>query len=361
MARSHRMYGSEGLLPLLMMLAGCATGVSKAAPSAVEVEKPTKLDTTTVAERPMPRFLTLTGTMTANRSSQVAADGVGRVRETFVERGVVVKVGALLIQLDSRSARLSESEAHAQVEALRSQHSAAQRECERAERLLRDRVIGQAEYDRLRAQCSSSEWSSQAASVRAELATKNLADAAVRAPFAGMVVERFVSVGEYVRPGTTIAALVELDPLRLQLTVPESEISRVRIGQTVSFDVTAFAGERFEGKLDRLSPSLRQGTRDMVVEAIVGNPDHKLLPGMFAVARIETEREPRPVVPAAAVRGEGTRSRVFVIAQGRLEERLVQLGEREGDLFSVEKGLRKGDRIASIAAGEALHDGLLVE
>lgn len=348
-------------IPLLLALAGCATSVSKALPNASEAEQPLKLETVTVTEQPMPRFLSLTGTLAANRASQVAADGSGRVRETFVERGGVVRAGELLVQLDSRSARLSESEARAQVEVLRSQHAAAQRECERAQRLFNDRVIGEAEYDRLRAQCASSEWSSQAAAARAELATKNLSDAAVRAPFAGMVVERFVSVGEYVRPGTAIASLVEVDPLRLQLTVPESEVARVRPGQSVSFEVTAFPGERFEGMLERLSPSLRPGTRDLVVEAVVRNPDHKLLPGMFALARIETERNPRPVVPARAVRGEGSRSRVFAVVQGRLEERLVQLGEREGEVYAVEKGLAKGDRIASTAGAAELRDGLRVE
>jgi membrane fusion protein (multidrug efflux system) len=158
-------------IPLLLALAGCTTSVSKALPNASEPEQPTRLETVTVAEQPMPRFLSLTGTLAANRASQVAADGAGRVRDTFVERGGVVRAGELLVQLDSRSARLSESEARAQVEVLRSQHAAAQRECERAERLLHDRVIGEAEYDRLRAQCSSSEWSSQAAAARAELAT----------------------------------------------------------------------------------------------------------------------------------------------------------------------------------------------
>jgi membrane fusion protein (multidrug efflux system) len=342
-------------------LSGCTTSVSQARANDTQADHKVDVALATVSERAMPHYLTLTGTLTANRSSQVAADGVGRVRDTFVERGSFVKQGDLLVRLDARAAQLSDSEARAQVEASRSQRDVAQRECERAERLFADRAIGQAEYDRLKAQCSVTQWSSEAAMARAGMANKALGDAAVRAPFSGMVVERFVSLGEYVRPGAAVAEVVEIDPLRLELTVPESEVGQVSAGQNVSFEVTAFPGERFAAQIARLAPAVRKGTRDLVVEAVVANPGGKLLPGMFALARIELARANKPVVPLAALRGEGSKSRLFAVVNGRLEERLVQLGEREGDVVAVEKGVRAGDRIAQLATDKNLQDGLRVE
>ena len=347
------------LMPVLGLSSGCEGSV-QARPNE-QAEQPTKVATDTVGSRPMPRYLALTGTLAANQSSQVAADGLGRVQKTFVERGGVVRAGDLLVQLDTRSARLSRSEADAQVGAMRSQQAAAQRDCERAAKLLEGGAIGRAEYDRLSAQCSTTGWSSEAAAARAELAAKALGDSAVRAPFSGMVVERFVSVGEYVRPGVAIATLVQVDPLRLQLTVPESEVARVRAGQAVSFEVSAFPGERFTGKVEHLSPSLRAGTRDLVVEAVVSNPEHKLLPGMFALAKIETERSEKPVVAQSALRGRGGNARLFAVVDKRLQERMVQLGEREGDVVAIEKGVAAGERIAQNAAAVELRDGLLVE
>lgn len=353
------MFGLIAALAATELLSGCSS-VSQARPNDA-VEQPTKVATATVAVRPMPRYLALTGTLAANQTSQVAADGMGKVQKTFVERGGVVRAGDLLVQLDARTARLSRSEADAQVGALSAQRQAAQQDCERAEKLLAGNAIGRAEYDRLSAQCSATGFSSEAAAARAELAAKNLGDSAVRAPFAGLVVERFVSVGEYVRPGTPIATVVEVDPLRLQLTVPESEVARVRAGQNVSFEVSAFPGERFAGKLEHLAPSLRQNTRDLIVEAVVPNPEHKLLPGMFALARIETERSAKPVVEAAAVRGEGGGARLFAIVDKRLQERMVQLGERDGDVIAIEKGVSAGERVAQNGSQSELHDGLLVE
>ncbi|HMI91674.1 MAG TPA: efflux RND transporter periplasmic adaptor subunit, partial [Polyangiales bacterium] len=101
--------------------------------------------------------------------------------------------------------------------------------------------------------------------------------------------------------------------------------------------------------------------RDLVVEAVVRNPEHKLLPGMFALAKIETERSEKPVVAASALRGRGGNARLFAVVDKRLQERLVQLGEREGDVFAIEKGVAAGERIAQNAAAIELRDGLLVE
>lgn len=358
MPRGNRLYEKCAVVLLLSALLGC-TNVSEAktdpAPEAVA-----HVPTVIVAQEAMPRLLSLTGTLLANRSSQVAADGSGRVQSTTVERGSFVQKGALLVALDARTARLSQAEAKAQAQALLSQRDEAKRSCERAEHLLQDRVIGQAEYDRLKSQCSAAEWSSTAAAARTDLADKALGDAAVRAPFAGMIVERFVSLGEYVRPGTAVVSLIQVDPLRLALTVPESEIGHVRVGQQVSFEVTAFASERFSGTLVRRSPAVRTDSRDLLVEAEIPNPDHKLLPGMFALARIELDRSPKPVLPKNALRREGPRDHVFVANGGRLEDRLVQVGEREGELVAIEKGVVAGERVVSPVTAE-LHDGLKVE
>jgi membrane fusion protein (multidrug efflux system) len=351
----------EACVALLLLAAlNACTNVSKASSNGPAPETITHISSVSVAQRAMPQLLSLTGTLLANRSSQVAADGAGRVQTTAVDRGSYVQKGGLLVALDARSARFTQAEARAQAAALVSQRDQAQRDCERAERLLSDRVIGQAEYDRLKSQCSAAEWSSTAAAARTDLADKALGDAAVRAPFAGMIVERFVSLGEYVRAGTPVASLVEIDPLRLALTVPESQIGHVRVGQKVHFEVTAFSGEQFTGSLVRRSPAVRADSRDLVVEAEIPNPDHRLLPGMFALARIELDRVQKPVLPAAALRSDGPRKRIFALVDGRLEERLVQVGESEDALVAIEKGVTPGERVASPMTPE-LKDGLKVE
>ena len=122
------------------------------------------------------------------------------------------------------------------------------------------------------------------------LANKLMSDTAVRAPFAGLVAERAVSVGDYVTKGTRVATVVSIDPLRVELTVPEQAVSRIKVGQPVRLTVDAYPGEEFAATVRFVSPSLRVDQRALTVEAIVPNTDARLKPGFFATALIAAGR-----------------------------------------------------------------------
>jgi membrane fusion protein (multidrug efflux system) len=188
----------------------------------------------------------------------------------------------------------------------------------------------------------------QAARARVELARKALQDTVVRAPFSGVVAERLVSVGDFVATGTKVAVVVRVDPLRVQLTVPEQFISAIAVGQPVVFEVDAFQGRRFEGKVRYVSPSLEASQRALTVEALVANPGHELKPGLFATAHIEQpDRTPAVLVPVGAVHTAGGASRVFVVAGGSLEERVVTTGQAVGALVELTSGVKAGELVAS--------------
>ena len=144
-----------------------------------------------------------------------------------------------------------------------------------------------------------------AARARVTLAAKALADTSVRAPFAGVVAERTVSVGDYVTKGIKVATVVRITPLRVRLTIPEQFVSVVGVGQPVAFAVDAYPGREFEGTVQYVSPGLEANQRALTVEASVPNPDGALKPGLFATARIEQpQKTPAVLVPAAAVADE---------------------------------------------------------
>src|SRR5262245_17887861 len=153
----------------------------------------------------------------------------------------------------------------------------------------------------------------QAARARVALANKAFADTVVRAPFNGVVAQRLVSVGDYVTRGTKVAVVVRVNPLRVQLTVPEQFISAVSVGQPVGFVVDAYPDRQFEGRVKYVSPALQADQRALTIEAVVPNPNAELKPGLFATARIEQkERTPGVLVPTAAVPTAGGTSRAFV-------------------------------------------------
>jgi RND family efflux transporter MFP subunit len=188
----------------------------------------------------------------------------------------------------------------------------------------------------------------QAARARVTLAHKALADTVVRAPFAGLVAERLVSVGDYVTSGTRIAVVVRVDQLRVVLTVPEQFISAVGVGQPVSFEVDAYPGRQFVGHVRYVSPALESNQRALTVEAVVPNPSRELKPGLFATARVELpSRTPALLVPSESVRtGSGT-SRVFVVADHRAQERIVTLGQTVEGLIEITTGVAAGEHVAT--------------
>ena len=352
---------SVSLLPLL---AGCGIPASQAEATAkaAPAEPSLSVETAAVGSEALPRTLTLTGTLIANRESGVAADVVGKVAEVYVERGSRVRAGSPLVRLDRRQASLQEAEARSQAAAAEAQATLAQAECARAEALFADGAINQAELDRSKAQCESASLGAHAARARRQMAEKTLGDLVIKAPFAGIVADRFVNPGEYVRPENQVASVVQLRPLRLELSVPESALANFGVGAEVAFSVAAYPQETFTGRIRFLGATVRRATRDLLVEAVVDNRDERLRPGMFAVAEVKLGEVTKPVVPKAALRTDeraGT-DRLFVVKDGRVEERLVETGTTQGDRVAIETGVAAGERVVLSPAAE-VRDGIRVQ
>ncbi|MCP3065588.1 efflux RND transporter periplasmic adaptor subunit [Myxococcus sp. K38C18041901] len=349
---------STGSALVLLSLSACSR--KEAEPPAAPPPAAIHVDTVTVQAHPMPRTLPLTGSLVSHQKSDVAANASGVVIKTFVERGALVKEGQPLVQLDTRGAELSQAEARANLGNLQAQQELAQSQCERYEKLLDKGAISRDEWDKIASQCKAAAGSTEAARARMELARKTLSDAIVRAPFAGRVDERHVSVGEYVQPNSKVAFIVELDPLRIQLSVGESDIQRIQEGQQVAFDVSAFPKERFRGTVKYIGPTVRADSRDLVVEAVVDNPDRKLRPGMFATAHLQLPEQLLPSVPRTTLVTQGQVTRLFAVVDGHIEERVVRTGPECDGLVAVLDGLQPGERVVN-QPGPQVKDGTPVD
>jgi len=351
----------------------------------------------TVSEQPITRFIRVSGTLMAQEDAEVAAEVAGRVVATPVERGSLVRTNDDLIRIASADADAQAREAQAnaaQIEArlglegggafdvervpevanAKANRQLAQNDFSRAKRLYDDKLLSQSEFDQRSMQVEAAErqydvakngaaqqyQALMGARARVAMAQKALADTVVRAPFAGAIGERFVSVGDYVTKGTKVASVLRIDPLRVELTVPEQYVSAVAAGRVVTFEVDAYPGETFTGQVRYVSPSVTAATRALTLEAIVPNTAGRLKPGFFATARIEEAlKRPGILVPAAAVRTVAGTARVFVIAADRAEERIVMTGQVVGDQIEIATGLKSGERVAT-AGLDQLVDGVAV-
>ena len=350
------------LLPCAVFLAfpACHRADAQSGP-AVKEEAPVHVSTVVASERPVPEFLTLTGSLLADKESDIAADANGKVLSTKVERGQSVKQGELLATLDASAAALNARAALAQEQFAKTQAEQAKTECDRSKQLFDSGAISKAEFDRSVSQCAGSQWSVAAAAAQHGSAAKMVGDSAIRAPFAGVVGERYVSVGQYVQPSTRVVSLYAIDPLRLELSVPESNVALIRPDLHVDFKVSAYGQQGFTGKVRFISPNVRQESRDLVVEAVVPNADGKLRPGMFATVRLKVGEKPGIVVPLDTVRKDLDPPRAYVVVAGHLEERVLQLGEElEGGLVAIGSGVKVGDAVVQNPP-KTLHDGQRVE
>jgi membrane fusion protein, multidrug efflux system len=396
MIRTFRSLTLTGAVVAALFSAAC-TGERTSAAAPPE-PTPVSIRAAQVESRSIDRFLRVTGSLAADEQADVAAETGGRVIGTPVERGTRVTAGAVLIRISpaEADATLREADANAaQLEArlglaagqtfdavrvpdvLNAKASLdwAEAEFSRIKALLDQKVVSPAEYEQRLTQMQAARQqyqaalnaaqqsfrSLQAARARVDLARKSAADTVVRAPFSGIVAERLVSTGDYVTRGMKIATVVRIDPVRVELTVPEQYLSLVTVGQLVRLTVDAYPEEVFTAKVRFVSPALKKDQRALTVEAVAQNADNRLKPGLFATALLQQPAAaPALLVPASAVETVAGTSRVYVIAGTKVEERIVTIGEKLGDRLELASGVKPGERVAANPRGK-LADGARVQ
>jgi membrane fusion protein (multidrug efflux system) len=342
----HPMHPMRLVLVLAVLaLSSCKAKTDQAAPKVAAV----KLPLATAAMQSSPTEITLTGLLAADQRSEVTADTQGKVVAVLVERGQRVKMGQPVVQLDVRTAALSAREAQANLAAARAQKQLAEEECKRAQTLLDRGAITRSEYDRQITQCTSTLQQVSAAQARADMISKSISDGQVRAPFDGQVTQKSVSPGEWVAPGRTLFTLVDDDPLKIELSVPEAAVRAIQPGQKVTLSAVAHRGKRYTATVSRIGGEIGR-TRSLIVEATLDprGDDTALVPGMFAEAQVVIGQDMRPVIPADAIVQDGRLDYVFVVKNGELHKTIVQVGpETAPGARAILKGLAGGDKVAS--------------
>ncbi len=282
-----------------------------------------------------------------------------------------------------------------QVKSIRAQLELAEKELTRATRLLetgdvartiydqrkaqRDQLLGQLDEARSNAavavkaigtaQAQVNTARSAVGNARAAIATaqtqvdqanKAVTDTIIYAPISGFISERTADLGEFVATSAKIATIMRTSVLRLRIDVPEQSIGQVAVGQGISLQTSAYPDRNFAGTVVRILPNINATSRTMVVEAEVENGGGLLKPGQFATVRIaQSQPAPAIMIPASAIKVDRETSKVFIIKDGRAEERIVKTGVLENDLIEIQQGVRENESVAVGNIGQ-IYDGVSV-
>ncbi|MDB5987219.1 MAG: efflux transporter periplasmic adaptor subunit [Nevskia sp.] len=214
------------------------------------------------------------GSLRAVRGADLSSEVSGVVESVQFESGNDVKAGQPLI-------RLRAADVAATLESLKAQADLAAVVYKRDQAQLEAQAISQAVLDNDAASLKNAK--AQVAAQAAALAKKY-----INAPFAGHLGIRAVDVGQYLNPGDKIVTLQTLDPIYVDFSIPQQSLAQLAVGQKVTAHTDTFAGVDFSGEISAIDPKVDTDTRNVSVRATLKNPEHKLLPGMFASVDIAT-------------------------------------------------------------------------
>jgi membrane fusion protein (multidrug efflux system) len=306
--------------------AGAAGGPPSFAAQALVVE---------ARNQPVTEALSLVGSIVANEIVELKSETEGTVQEILFAEGQPVKEGELLMRLDESKFAAAAAEAEANFKVSEANY-------ERAKKLYGDNLVSKQEIDQTAA-------AFQAGRAAFDLKKRQLRDARIVAPFGGVASARRVSPGQVIDKNTLLTVLVDLNPVKVELSVPERFVGQLKVGQKLTVKIAAFPERQFVGEVYFVAPYLNEVDRTALLKARIPNPDFVLKPGMFANVDLTLQVKPSAiVVPESSILYSGDRTVVYVVDnQDTAQIRPVKLGTRLAGQVEIVQGLKAGERVVS--------------
>jgi membrane fusion protein (multidrug efflux system) len=283
------------------------------------------------------------GSLAAVNGVTVSTDLAGIVSEIAFESGSRVRAGDLLVHLDTK-------QEEAQLRQAQAQRDFSLITLKRDKELLEKHAVAQSDYDN--AEASYRQMQSTVEQYNALIARKT-----IRAMFDGVTGIRQVNLGQYLKEGDPIVALQAFNPIYVNFSLPQQDLSKLQVGLRVEVQVDAYGSQVFIGKINAINSIVDQSTRNVQVQATIPNADYKLRPGMFTkVSVVMNENKSVVAIPATAIHYAPYGNSIFVVSemknqQGKpykgVREQFVKVGESRGDLVAVDSGLNAGEEIVT--------------
>ncbi|MEZ5498356.1 MAG: efflux RND transporter periplasmic adaptor subunit [Steroidobacteraceae bacterium] len=339
-------------LPLHFLLAALLCGCGAKPPPAAmggtaapALTREVQVVTVAAATEPVARDLTAIGTAYANESIDVTSKVSNTVTAVRFSDGQRVKRGDVLIELDSAQLRADLAAAQAELVESDSQYR-------RGRELLPTQAVSKSQFDQLEA-------AKTAAAARVAAAQARLQDTVIRAPFAGRVGLRRISIGSLISPGTVITTLDDSSTMKLDFRVPENDLAGLAVGMPVSAATAAYPQRSFAGTIESIDSRIDPVSRTITARARIENKDAALKTGMFMTVALRTRERSAVVIPEEALTPEEATQHVFVVVDDVASRREVRIGLRLPGKVEIIAGLAAGERVVTEGL-QNLRDGVKI-
>ncbi len=353
-----------------LVLAGCAAAEPESA------EAPRRVRWTEVSASPAAEGRTFTGRTRSGSESRVSPRIAGTVLEVYADVGDTVRAGELIAQIDPDPVRLQRDAAATQLSAAQSQLAHARASYERVQQLYEQDLASRSDFDAARTAVETAESQKAGAERRLELAELQLSYTEVRSPFDGRVSARLVDGGENVAAGHPIVMMVSQDRWEVQVSVPDSVVLDIEVGDEVAVRIPAVGEASLGGSVTGVGAGAAQAAGTYPVTIRLEEGGDRLRSGM--IAQVSFPRSARVAVPTIRVPGSGVGQDregryVYVLADGpegerdswngqevaRLVRREVVTGRLLDDKIEILEGLEDGERVVTLGLNH-LSDGMSV-
>lgn len=306
-------------------------------------------------------LLTAGGYVISKHQLTIGAKIQGRIQALKVKEGDHVERGTLLATLD-------DSEQKAQHDLAKASLEQAVRDFERGRQLLAEKIISQAEYDKLEADRNVKK-------AQLDLAQAQWDNTQIVSPIVGIVAEKIAEVGEVTSPVTEIQAssktgifkLYDPSHLQVEMDISEADIGKVKIGQAAVVSVDAARGKPYRAEVEEIMPIANRQKATVKVKVRLESPDEMIKPEMSAKVnfvsketKIETQTETKILLPAASLYSENGKNWVFIVDGNKARRRIVESGETFGNSIEIKAGLREGDRVI-VGSDREVRDGARIK
>jgi membrane fusion protein, multidrug efflux system len=333
---------------------GCGNGAAPeasaaAAPAVIEIgrENVVEVQSQEITVGPL-----VSGELKADREATVRAEVGGAILEVGPKEGEAVGVGTLLAKIDGKTLDDAYASAQSAQRSAEQTLAWAEKEATRIESLVKGGALAERDAELARNAAIQAKAAADDARSRVTSVRKSLDDLTVRAPIAGVISKRHVQAGDVVSPAGEIYTIIDPTSMRLEASVPSEQVGAVRVGATVAFQVRGYPGERFEGRIERVSPAADTATRQVPIFVTIPNKARRLVSGLFAEGRLEQQSKTALVVPQTAINESGGKPWVLRVQDGKAQRIDVTIGLRDVQTERVEitAGVAKGDLLLVGAA-----------